>query len=70
MLAFLGLWVAPALIGVGLVLHAVWDLLHRPRGIQTAIPRWYPPFCAAFDFLFAGIFLFHAQELAARTPAR
>jgi hypothetical protein len=69
-LAFLGLWVAPALIGIGLCLHAVWDLAHRPHGIATAIPRWYPPFCAAFDFLFAGIFLFHAHEVAVRVPPR
>jgi len=65
-LALMGLWIAPALIGVGLVLHAVWDLAHRPGGISTRLPRWYPPFCAAWDFVFAGIFFYHARELAAR----
>ena len=66
-LALLGLWVAPALIAVGLVLHGLWDLAHRPRGITTKLPAWYPPFCAAYDFVFAGAFLVLAQRLAARS---
>ena len=61
--AFLGLWQAPAFIAAGLVLHGCWDLLHRPRGITTKLPSWYPPFCAAFDFVFAGLFLGLAREL-------
>lgn len=65
-LAFLGLWVAPVLIAVGLILHGFWDLAHRPRGITTKLPAWYPPFCAAYDFVFAGIFLLLARELAGR----
>jgi uncharacterized protein DUF6010 len=62
-LAFLGLWQAPAFIAAGLFLHAFWDLVHQPRGITTRLPRWYPPFCAAFDFVFAGLFLGLAREL-------
>jgi hypothetical protein len=65
-LALLGLWLAPAFVAVGLVLHAFWDLGHRPRGIPTELPRWYPPFCAAFDFVFAGVFLLLAEELRTR----
>jgi hypothetical protein len=62
-LAFLGLWRASAFIAAGLVLHGSWDLVHQPRGITTRLPRWYPPFCAAFDFVFAGLFLGLAREL-------
>ena len=62
-LAFLGLWLAPAFIAVGLVLHGFWDLGHRPGGIKTKLPGWYPPFCAAFDFVFAGLFIGLAREL-------
>jgi len=62
-LALLGLWLAPAFLAVGLILHAGWDLAHRPRGVKTQLPGWYPPFCAAFDFVFAGIFLLLADEL-------
>jgi hypothetical protein len=67
-LALLGLWQAPAFVAVGLVLHAFWDLAHRPRGITTKLPSWYPPFCAAFDFVFAGVFLVLARQLASRVP--
>ena len=65
-LALLGLWVAPMFIAAGLVLHGFWDLAHRPNGVTTKIPKWYPPFCAAFDFLFAGVFLYLAKEIATR----
>jgi Family of unknown function (DUF6010) len=66
-LALLGLWWAPVFVAVGLILHAFWDLAHRPRLVTTKIPRWYPPFCAAYDFVFAGVFLVLARDLAART---
>jgi hypothetical protein len=56
-LALLGLWVAPAFLAVGLILHGFWDLAHQPRLVKTKIPSWYPPFCAAYDFVFAGVFL-------------
>ena len=64
-LGLLGLWQAPVFIAVGLVLHAIWDLLHRPRGVTTKLPSWYPPFCAAFDFVFAGAFILMAKSLPA-----
>ena len=67
-LALLGLWLAPVFVAVGLILHGFWDLAHRPQGITTKLPSWYPPFCAAFDFVFAGAFLVLARELAARVP--
>jgi hypothetical protein len=65
-LALLGLWMAPVFLAVGLVLHGVWDLAHRPGGIPTKLPGWYPPFCAAYDFVFAGVFLVLARNLAVR----
>lgn len=67
-LALLGLWWTPVLIAVGLVLHGAWDLGHRPHGIATKLPAWYPPFCAAFDFVFAGAFLVLAHGLASGGP--
>ena len=62
-LALVGLWSAPAFLAVGLILHGLWDLAHHPRWIKTKIPSWYPPFCAAYDFVFAGIFLLLAGRL-------
>lgn len=66
LLALFGLWVAPVFLAVGLVLHGLWDIAHRPRGITTRMPSWYPPFCAAYDFVFAGVFLFLARDIATR----
>jgi hypothetical protein len=66
-LALLGLWQAPLFLAVGLILHGFWDLAHGPRGITTKLPNWYPPFCAAYDFVFAGVFLLLARDLASRT---
>ena len=65
-LALLGMWQAPVFLAIGLFLHAFWDLAHRPRGITTKLPAWYPPFCAAFDFVFAGVFLVLARQIALR----
>ena len=65
-LGLLGLWQAPVFIAVGLVLHALWDLAHRPKGIPTKLPAWYPPFCAAYDFVFAGAFIVLARQIAVR----
>ena len=63
-LALLGLWWAPVCIAVGLIGHGLWDLAHRPRGVTTRLPVWYPAFCAAYDFVFAGVFLLLAHRLA------
>jgi uncharacterized protein DUF6010 len=65
-LALLGLWLAPMFIAAGLILHGLWDLAHRPHAIPTKLPAWYPPFCAAYDFVFAAVFLYLARGLAAR----
>jgi Family of unknown function (DUF6010) len=65
-LALLGLWLAPMFIAIGLVLHGIWDLSHRPGGVKTKIPAWYPPFCAAYDFVFAGVFFYLARDIAVR----
>ena len=34
------------------VLHGFWDLAHH-RSVDTAMPKWYVPFCALFDWVFA-----------------
>lgn len=41
-----------ALVGLGFVLHAGWDLAHHGtgRGRQLAhVVAWYPPFCLTYD---------------------
>ena len=52
--ALAGLWWNPWVIPLAYVAHGLWDSYHhvRSRGL-VAIPRWYPPFCAAFDWIYA-----------------
>ena len=39
-------------IPLAYALHGVWDMAHH-RLVDTALPRWYVPFCAVFDWVFA-----------------
>lgn len=50
--AWLGMNGYPDFILAALALHGLWDLLHH-RLIDTEIPRWYIPFCAAVDWVMA-----------------
>src|SRR5574341_2016789 len=50
-LALLGLWAAPIWLAVGYLTHGLWDAAHHPWGVQTAIPRWYIPFCLIYDWM-------------------
>lgn len=38
-----------AVLAAGYLGHAIWDGMHHPRGIPTAIPGWYVPLCLGFD---------------------
>lgn len=54
--AWLGINGYPSFIVTALVLHGLWDVLHHNL-IDTEIPRWYIPFCAAVDWVMAaGLF--------------
>jgi hypothetical protein len=55
--AILGLTHSPFWVGAGFILHGIWDMLHHPRMIKTKVVRWFPPLCAAYDFV-VGIFIF------------
>jgi hypothetical protein len=50
--ALAGLTWSPWFIPAAYALHGVWDLLHH-RQITTAMPFWYPPMCAVYDWVFA-----------------
>ena len=56
-LAVAALWASPMYLAAGYIFHGVWDALHRPKGIQTLIPRGYAPFCLTFDIP-VGVFIF------------
>jgi hypothetical protein len=51
--AAVGLRASTGWLAAGYVLHGVWDLFHRPSAVPTRVASWFPPLCAAFDFVVA-----------------
>lgn len=49
--ALIGLWVTVWTVPAAYALHGLWDLAHHRR-ITTAMPAWYVPFCAVYDWIF------------------
>jgi hypothetical protein len=41
------------LLAAGYFSHGLWDAIHHPRGVDTAIPWWYVPMCMSFDAVVA-----------------
>jgi hypothetical protein len=52
-LAVVGLRASTTALAAGYALHGFWDLAHHPRAVKTRVASWFPPFCAAFDFVVA-----------------
>lgn len=50
--ALAGLWLTPWVIPLAFAAHGLWDVAHHRAGPLVAVPRWYPPFCAVFDWVF------------------
>ncbi len=54
------LWVSAWVVPFAYIAHGIWDYAHHERSkfaLQswkfTVVPRWYPPFCALYDWLAA-----------------
>ena len=52
-LAVVGLRASTTSLAAGYALHGIWDLVHRPLVVPTRVASWFPPLCAAFDFVVA-----------------
>ena len=52
-LAVVGLRASTTSLAAGYIIHGAWDLLHNPRAVPTRVAKWFPPACAAFDFVVA-----------------
>lgn len=50
--ALAGLWTSAWLIPAAYVAHGLWDMAHH-RHVSTAMPAWYVPLCAVYDWIFA-----------------
>ncbi|MFQ5759969.1 MAG: DUF6010 family protein [Acidiferrobacterales bacterium] len=55
--AFLGVAFSALWLVAGYVLHGAWDWLHETKTVPTHVAAWFPPACAAFDFVIAGFVL-------------
>lgn len=51
--AVVGLRASTPYLAAGYVLHGAWDLLHLPNLVPTRVSPWFPPMCAALDFVVA-----------------
>jgi len=51
--AVIGLRASTPYLAAGYVLHGAWNVLHHPNVVPTRVARWFPPLCAAFDFVVA-----------------
>lgn len=54
--AWLGLRYSPLLIGVGWLLHPLWDAVIHPLYTTEFVPNWYALACISFD-LVMGIYI-------------
>ena len=58
-LVAIGGWrVSLLILAFGYAAHGVWDALHHPHAVTTKVVRWYPPFCAVYDWAVAAYLLF------------
>ena len=49
--AILGALFLPALIGIGIIAHGLFDLVHDRIIENAGVPDWWPAFCASIDVL-------------------
>jgi len=52
-LSVVGLRASTMSLALGYIIHGIWDIFHHPKSIPTQVAVWFPPLCAAFDFVVA-----------------
>lgn len=53
------------LVGLGLLLHGVFDLLHPAVIDNPGVPVWWPTFCAAVDLLLGSWVIWISRQVGA-----
>ena len=66
--ALLGAFRWPVLVGVGIVAHGVFDLLHGHVITNPGVPVWWPAYCAAVDVLLGAWVIGCALRAGQRQP--
>lgn len=51
LVAIVGAYRCASLIGVGILLHGVFDFFHPTLIVNSGVPEWWPPFCGAVDIV-------------------
>ena len=64
-LALLGGYGRLWLVGLGLLLHGVFDLLHPAVIDNPGVPVWWPTFCASVDLLLGGWVIWMSRQVGA-----
>ena len=57
----------PILLGVGIVMHGVFDLTHGYLITNAGVPVWWPAFCASIDIVL-GAWVIYCVKTKKATP--
>jgi len=49
-------------LGIGILLHGVFDYYHGHFINNSGVPEWWPAFCAGFDIVF-GIWVIYLIQI-------
>ena len=49
--AIIGALVVPTLVGIGIIAHGLFDLVHDVFITNSGVPSWWPSFCGRIDVL-------------------
>ena len=55
--AIIGALVLPTLVGIGIIAHGLFDLVHDVFITNSGVPTWWPSFCGSIDVLL-GLWVF------------
>ena len=64
-IAIAGYWRSAAIVGVGVLLHGVFDAVHPHMVVNAGVPAWWPPICLGFDVVLGGWILYLSWRGAA-----
>ena len=69
-IAVAGVYFRPLLLGVGIILHGVFDLFHGAIISNSGVPIWWPAFCASIDVVLGVwvIYLTRSQKRLISNP--
>lgn len=66
LVALLGIRYGVRLVAAGLILHGVFDFVHGQLVVNTAVPVWWPGFCASVDIVLGALVLYLTKTEAGK----